>query len=490
MKGKIRLVPGEPNDANRDYLPAAIKGSLMVVNENGNNSQVYPERLKEYTDVIVDDVEDTWYEYVPESYNPNKKTPLVFSMHGGLMTGWGQAIYTSWTKVADREGFICVFPNAHERRMWMIECDPDKIPEITNPELEIALNVPKGEVNEYHDVKVVVALIDLMKDKYNIDEERIYIQGMSMGNCMTDQVARYLGNIFAAAAGAACPTNCKLLFNPDGSVINKGGPLDIWQTRVQFDKTPPHYDMDDKEVILGNLEYWKRVNGCNSLPEIKIIGEKNLLFYKGEHANVTFMDVFNRDHGQTFDDAQMVWNYMFSGVRRSKDGIRHSKPLAENSGDSNAIAVAVDCSNAWVKNQVEDMGVAAFVWQKLKYHGLNGDAIVRGEYIMVPLEFIAKIFNATYKEESNGESVDICLKDGRTLQFARGCIGCVIDNNIEDMLCEAVMRGGKLCISLEWFCSYLFNMHVSVFDGVLYATDHYSKISRYTAWILQDILGS
>ena len=28
------------------------------------------------------------------------------------------------------------------------------------------------------------------------------------------------------------------------------------------------------------------------------------------------MDVKNRDHGQTFDDAEMVWDYLFSGVRK------------------------------------------------------------------------------------------------------------------------------------------------------------------------------
>jgi hypothetical protein len=105
LNGKIIILPGTPNDENRDYLPEAIKGSDMVVNENGNSSQVYPERLKEYSDVVLDGVKDTWYEYVPATYDGSKKTPLVVSMHGGLMTGWGQAIYTSWTLVADREGF-------------------------------------------------------------------------------------------------------------------------------------------------------------------------------------------------------------------------------------------------------------------------------------------------------------------------------------------------------------------------------------------------
>ena len=87
MKPKIHILPGVLNDANRDYLPEAIKGRTMVVNENGNNSQVYPKGLLEYSgDIVGDGICDTWYVYVPESYDPAKKAPLVFSMHGGLMS--------------------------------------------------------------------------------------------------------------------------------------------------------------------------------------------------------------------------------------------------------------------------------------------------------------------------------------------------------------------------------------------------------------------
>ena len=95
-----------------------IRHTEIVVNENGNNSIVYPEKLEEFREILLDDVEDVWYEYVPSTYDSQKKTPLVIGLHGGLMTGWGHAVYTSWTLVAEREGFICLFPNAHEKRMW------------------------------------------------------------------------------------------------------------------------------------------------------------------------------------------------------------------------------------------------------------------------------------------------------------------------------------------------------------------------------------
>ena len=92
MDKKIKLIPGICDTKNRHYLPEKLLDGKTTVNENGNNSQVYPGNLKEYRAVLADDIEDVWYEYVPNSYDPGKKTPLVVSMHGGLMTGWGQAV--------------------------------------------------------------------------------------------------------------------------------------------------------------------------------------------------------------------------------------------------------------------------------------------------------------------------------------------------------------------------------------------------------------
>lgn len=486
------LQVGKPNDANRDYLPEAIKGSKMVVNENGNNSQVYPERLVEQHGRITDDnAEDTWYEYVPATYDPHKKTPLIFSMHGGLMTGWGQCIYTSWTHVADREGFICVFPNAHDNRMWMIECDPNKVDEITKPAPQgiPTLNRPTGAVEDFHDVKFVLALLKLMKEKYNIDESRVFIQGMSMGDMMTSQVARYCGQYFAGAAGSGCPTNSVLLFSPDGQVINKGGALDIWQSRLEHDKTPPHYDEDDRTVVLNNLKYWRAVNEADGFPQIRIMGEKNLAFFKGNKANVTLMDIHNRDHGQTFDDAEMVWDTMFSGVRKNEDGsLTHSETICENKGDDFAIAIAEKADRAWVNNRIVQLGAETLRWEKLKYHGLNGSQIVRGSYLCVPVSFIAKVFDGQLEILRDGAEARLTLPDGRSFQFAEGCIGCVVDNRVESMLCEAIFRNNQLYISMEWFCRFTYNLQVSEYDNVLYITNHYSQISRYMSWLLQDIL--
>ncbi len=279
---KINLLAGIPDDDNRDYLPEKLKESEIVVNENGNNSQVYPKNLKEMKEKLLDEHEDVWYEYVPASYDPSKKTPLVFSMHGGLMTGWGQAIYTSWTHVADREGFICVFPNAQLRRFWTIECEDELYDELTQPNDAGLYMNPIPDIKENHDALLVFALIKKMKELYNIDEERIYMQGMSLGNAMTTMMARYFGYRFAAMSGSAGPSTVNLMFGKDGKPNNQGGPLPVIQTRMEIDQAPPGSKDSPEFVVARNRDYWCIVNHVMNFLKLRLMEKTTLLSTKGK----------------------------------------------------------------------------------------------------------------------------------------------------------------------------------------------------------------
>ena len=50
----IRILQGTPDDDNREYLPEKIRNTDIVVNENGNNSIVYPKRLQEFKEAVID----------------------------------------------------------------------------------------------------------------------------------------------------------------------------------------------------------------------------------------------------------------------------------------------------------------------------------------------------------------------------------------------------------------------------------------------------
>lgn len=496
MKNQIIIPAGVPDDYNRDYMPESIKGSRIVVNENGNNSQPYPDRLTEYKESLVGDGQiDVWYEYVPASYDPAKKTPLVFSMHGGLMTGWGQAIYSSWTLVAEREGFICVFPDGSGKCAWMVEMtDAGKegikhLAEV-HPEFDFGEPLPPDRViDDNRDFKLVFALIERMKREYNIDEGRIFMQGMSMGNAITSQFARNFGHLLAGEAGSGGPVSIELLYRPDGSLINRSGSIAVWQTRPERNGTPHDVEMSEYDINRFNRAYWLELNECADTPEISVVGEDNLMFFHGKKADLVYLDVKNRDHGQTFDEAELTWDYLFSGTKRMEDGtILHFEPNRPRKGDRFAFAFATDAVKVWFRNRTQSLKTAAVNWNTLKYHGLYGDSIIRGTYLCAPLSFLAEAFEADYKPDAEGTTAFMRLKDGRIIQFARGCIGCVVENRVVSMLCETLYRDGELLVSVEWFCRYLFNMNVSACGDVMYVTDHYALLSHDTAQFLSDIL--
>lgn len=482
----LKLSAGFPNDANRDYVPMEIPGTDMTVNENGNNSQVYPERLREYTDILADGLEDIWYEYVPESYDDSKKVPLVVSNHGGLMTGWAQAVYSSWTILAEKEGFICVFPNAHAMKMWTIQGMSDR--KRRNPDLIFPMPMDPEDYHDNHDMNFLKALISKMQEKYNIDAGRIYMHGMSMGHVMTDQFSRYYGDLLAGAAGSGAAPSVDQLYDESGTIQNWGGALPMWISH------PEKNSMDGpgvNELTVHRMgrKYWSEVNGISCAPRIRITGEDNFAFYSGEKADMVYLDIKNRDHGQALDEAFYYWNYLFSGVRREADGsIYREKTNWDTSGDTFSLAFVSQSHNAWVNNRVVPMPAASTLWQKLKYHGLNGDQLVRGQYLCVSLRFLAEVFEARYAANADNTEVILTLKDGRTAKFARGVIGCLLDDNLYAMYCEAIHRENELLVSVEWFCRFLFNLHVSGCGDAVYVTDHFAELSSFMAEIIRDEL--
>ena len=105
---------------------------------------------------------------------------------------------------------------------------------------------------------------------------------------------------------------------------------------------------------------------------------------------------------------------------------------------------------------------------------------------MIPAFVLAEISDADYEEKDGW--AQMTMKDGRVLQFARGCIGCTIDNRVRSMLCEPVEYNGMLFLSVEWFCKEVLGLFVSTCNHVMYATDHYSLLSVNMARLIRDLL--
>ena len=234
--------------------------------------------------------------------------------------------------------------------------------------------------------------------------------------------------------------------------------------------------------------YWMRVNECDEIPEISIVGEDNFAFFKGKKADLVYVDIKNRDHGQTLDEAFLYWDYLFSGVHKTPEGeVICEEGRIPRKGDAFAAAFTPGIAKAWFKNGVAELSTAPLWWQKLKYHGQKGSQIVRGEYLCVPLKFLAEMFGAEYRPSDDTFTAELILPDGRELQFARGSICCAVDDTMRQMYCEALHRNGELLVSVEWFCRYFYNLHVTACNDVVYVTDHFAELSCFMADLIKDI---
>ena len=124
--------------------------------------------------------------HVPASYDRSKPTPLVISMHGAGLWPAAQMELSRWNEVADRNGFIVVYPAGTKGsgpRIWHVDRGPGLM----------------------RDVRFISALIDQLAATYNIDPRRIYANGLSNGGGMAFVLSCTMSDRIAAVGtvGAA-----------------------------------------------------------------------------------------------------------------------------------------------------------------------------------------------------------------------------------------------------------------------------------------------
>jgi polyhydroxybutyrate depolymerase len=100
--------------------------------------------------------------HVPHELDRSRPVALVLSLHGA--GGWPaqQRDVSGWNELADREGFIVVYPAGRDTlgpRVWNVSGDADP--------------------------RYIADLIDKLRGEYRIDPDRIYVNGLSNGGGMS-----------------------------------------------------------------------------------------------------------------------------------------------------------------------------------------------------------------------------------------------------------------------------------------------------------------
>lgn len=280
----------------------------------------------------------TWYECVPDSVIEKQKAgepvPLVLCYHGGGCVPLYYAEQNRWHELGAKYGFATVYPESPVQGHWNIGFDP---------------NMPD-------DAQFSLRIIDKMKEKYLIDETRIYVAGFSNGAMMANSMAAAYPDVFAAAA----PSNAlfehyfddtRLLpychrqdFTLKEVITKKKTAFDyimpVVQTVGMADRIGgPWPNTSDNDLSVRTINYWKTYNHIEVTPvpdppasmvglaadETEILGMDGRFtvhkWYGREHSVPLYemITVENLPHAVDLRTPYIAWEFMRM-FRRLADG--------------------------------------------------------------------------------------------------------------------------------------------------------------------------
>lgn len=252
-----------------------------------------------------------WMTYVPTSYTGAKDVPLVVAIHGYTSSMYALAEESRWYDLAEKNGFIVVFPQALVRPSDLMGNIPASIWCAGNcigalPELDVMT-----------DVNFINALLDKTEAEYKIDDSRIYATGHSNGSMMTWDMGVRATERFAAIAPIG------FVVKPVSEFSSKAL-LPTWTMMGDFE-TWGNLDMVDGNINVTTIKAWNEHNGVDETKRSESTQ------FNGRWETATFSNqagvplvqitlVKNTPHVYMPEQSQMIWENFFSKYTRGEDG--------------------------------------------------------------------------------------------------------------------------------------------------------------------------
>lgn len=453
-----------------------------------------PEGVTECSEVL-DGVVRTWKEYIPSGYTGETPVPLVFTLHGGSTRRGSDhhhaELTNAWAMVGERENFIVVYPQSltpeHTWSAWEDFTDTERTAGLKD------------------DIRYLDLLLDRIREKYRIDETRMYLHGQSFGDVMsTFYLLNRPGHPFAAAATLSGPVGAEKLFGPDGEcrfgrevatpVVRTHGSLDMGMpfgnfhhmedTVLTFDlmregkargESPEQIQEWKFELqMLPLIETWRQCNGCQELPRLSVRGRYNALTWPGD-PDFSFYVVENGGHGPSMDMADFIWSSFFSAWQKVDGAYLRCEPMVPFTPDEGAVALV-------------EGGATAYVNQKPV--SLRRPVRCIEDAFYVTVEDARRIFpELSFTSEEEGYSVVIAGR-GHEMQLSASNRTFVFD----DRLCHGERTRwddemAELLLPIAQIAGYFCGMEESRGHGVCYLSWLPGEISYDFSRLVRMLLG-
>jgi len=188
--------------------------------------------------------------HVPGAYSADVAAPLVVLLHGYGSSGAGMESYMKFGELVDGYGFLLVYPNGTEQatgrnqRFWNAS--------------RACCNFAGSTID---DSAYVLAIIDEMKSRFNVDPNRVYLIGHSNGGFMSYRTAyEHSGTIAAIASLAGAASSDDRPAPPNA--------VHVLQIHGTDDETIAFDGADIQDATypgaVETVERWAAYNGCGT----------------------------------------------------------------------------------------------------------------------------------------------------------------------------------------------------------------------------------
>jgi polyhydroxybutyrate depolymerase len=217
-----------------------------------------PGTYEHILDIRVAGFRRSYLLHIPKSYDRTKPLPLVVALHGGFGTAEKMAYETGFSEIADREGFLVLYPNGISLFGWLQHWNARHC-------------CGKAMKDDIDDVGFIALVIQQACRYLKVDRARIYLMGYSNGGMLAHLFAAQNPEILAAVAVIA------------GSIGSKASPLEpevrIYSVRAPVPIVVFHGRKDDIIPYDGgngtgwghvyvsvkeSMDFWVKANRCGS----------------------------------------------------------------------------------------------------------------------------------------------------------------------------------------------------------------------------------
>lgn len=189
--------------------------------------------------------------HVPASYDPTKRTPIVFDVHGRTQNASGEMALSRSKAKSDAEGFVVIYPESGTSpTSWNSGscCDP-------------------ASTTNLDDTGFMTALLELARDQLCVDDQRVFMMGMSNGGYESHRIACELADRFAAVG----PVAGLLLFS--GCAPSR--PVPVMMVNGTADQLSQYSFVDE------GVDFWVGHNQCTTTETTFTQGDASCVTHGG-----------------------------------------------------------------------------------------------------------------------------------------------------------------------------------------------------------------